>query len=64
MPRTLIESERLIDQLRQKLTVCMLKVELLEKSSDMCEHCVKEIQTVAEVLTEIERTMRLYRCYR
>jgi hypothetical protein len=57
-PRTLIESERLIDQLRQKLQVCMLKVALLEHSSEICEHCVKEIQTVAQVLTEIERTMR------
>jgi hypothetical protein len=58
MPRTLIESEHLIDQLRQKLQVCMLKVELLEQSSEICEHCVKEIQTLAQVLTEIERTMR------
>ena len=53
-PRTLIESERLIDQLRQKLQVCMLKVALLEHSSEICEHCGKEIQTVAQVLTEIE----------
>jgi len=56
--RTLIESERLIDQLRQKLQVCMLKVELLEHSGELCRHCVREIQHVAQVLTEIERTMR------